>query len=112
MHHLLKLFLLISSFNGLCSCNSDQLKEKTFKKEIVLAKVEKKIDIHRGDFLIVCKENNHSDTIPIYRYSNYFDKIDNETMISKKSMSYTLELHNIKSNNGTRYDESINLIYW
>ena len=97
---------------GLFSCNSDDLKKKTFKQEIVLANVRKKIDIDRGDFLIVYKKHNYNDTIPIYRYSNYFDKIDNETMISKKSMSYILGLHNLKNKNGSRYDDSIKLIYW
>ena len=94
------------------SCTNSSLKEKTLVKEIVNGKTISKIEVGRGDFLIVYKSNGKLDTIPIFAYVSYFKKIDTLTVLNKKRGSHLLHLHNLKLSDTSRFNDAIPLIYW
>jgi len=111
MKNLLLFFIgLIFLFS--CTLNNTQVKKKVFKKEVLLTNVINKVDVKRGDFLVVFYQNEALDTIPVYRYNSLFDKIDTLTLISKSSNSFILNFRNLKRENNIRYDLSIELLYW
>jgi len=104
--------ILVLFINIDFGCGGDILKEKTFKREIRNGKVVKKIDIKRGDFLLVYIHDGMIDTLPVYRYNNFFDQIDTFTILNKPSNSFLLKLENLKNKHGNRYNSTITLIYW
>ena len=112
MKNVIKLFVFVNSFYLFVGCNSDKWKTKTFKQKIESKEVIKKIENGRGNFLVLYLNQNIIDTIMINGYSNLFDKIDTVTLINKNRNSYMLILDNLKNSDGTRYTDSIQLIYW
>ena len=91
--------------------NTSTPRSKTFIRKIKHAKVLGKLDYGHGDFGIIFRENNITDTISINSYPKFKSGIDTQTVLEKSDSSYELRLYNFLDN-GKRISKTINLIYW
>jgi hypothetical protein len=107
MKRVLKSCLYIFLVLRLFSCDdSERFAKEFYKKKITNGKVLRKIDIRRGDFLVVYTESLKQDTVAIYGYHSLFNKIDSLTYLNKKENDYVIYFKDLVKEN-IRYSDTV-----